>query len=586
MRIINKLSDSLRDELLLEANGPVIREIKLFSLNFSEDTLRQLISIMKEVRYTPGDQIFAKNDLSSALYILRRGEVELVLDRSHSCNDFTVLKKLHPGEIFGELSFFTNKVRSSSARSTDFTNVFMIKQQDFLEILQKNAKDFQRFCEIRDNIQIFDHYDDLFLRCFSCRAIDHQLKNCPLLHYIPKEDIIIQKFNYSQDQIRTSLPPATRPKKYNSRRKLEEIEKAAYRLQEEIFPRHETSSSEENEEEEEQEEGGEGGEGSINENIEENRTKKPSVSIDGMNHSSSLSEIAEQQENNNTELMKNGFDNRRVKRRKSRKKNYWKHENSKKSFSNQISQVSQKDLFAKFIKESIFMTATDPSQKKVSVAEDVFREKIENFMENFQKKPNISNNSNNLNNLNNLNSAQMNASFWKKDELSDLDKVKSFEDYFPHNNIETVLHTIETAKFKKLNKKIKKGNFLKSKYQLFLQNNLNINECIPLFLRGSTLYDRTKAISLKENLKKNAKMIESNNERGEPLTRRYYFKNSMNLQKLIAQEKFDPDKIKEYYRKKYMREGRRKVVYKAFKKFIGVGVEIIGRIGKWMRRRK
>jgi len=267
-------------------------------------------------------------------------------------------------------------------------------------------------------------------------------------------------------------------------------------------------------------------------------------------------------------------DNRRIKRRKSRQRIYWKHEISKKSFSNQISQVSQKDLLSKFIKESIFINAGDPLQKKFSVSEEGFREKCENFMENFNQKK-----------VNNLNNTQMNTTFWKKDELSDIDKVKSFEDYYPHNNIETVLNAIETEKFKKLNKKIKKGNFLKSKYQLFIQNNLNVNESIPLFLRGSTLYDKTKALSIKNNLKKNANLIEKSNER-QPIARRYYFKNSMNLQKLIAQEKFDPEKIKEYYRKKYMKEGRRKVAYKAFKKFIGIGRELIGRIRKWMWRKR
>lgn len=541
-----------------------------------------MISIMKEVRYTPGDMIFSKSDLSNSLYILRRGEVELFIERSHSCNDVTVLKKLKPGEIFGELSFFTSSERSTSARSTDFTNVFMINQEDFLQILQKNSKDFQRFCEIRDNIQIYQNYDDMFLRCFSCKSVSHQLKYCPLLHYIPKNDIVILKHNFTTPQDR-GFCSKNRPKKCNALINLEKIEKAAYKLQEEIFPRHETSSSEGSEEED-------------SENSNNNNSSNPSeeklqsegkiqiVSIEDNNNLNSQaieSNIEEKDEDNEEkdEDLNEDIDtnemvySKKIKRRISRRRIFIKKETGKKTLSKQLT-ASQKDKteLIKLIRESLFVSPAD-FQKKFSLASEETKEKMEEMLQNM---PLI----NSIFPLSPNHNSNISANNNKKEEICEVDRVKSFEDYYPHNNIETVVNCIEREKFRKLNKKIKKSNFLKSKYQLFIQNNLNVNESIPTFLRGSTLYDKRKATTLKNNLKKNEKYIQKNNDSIHQPSKRYYFKNSLNLQKLIAQEKFDPEKLKEYYRKKYMKTNRTKQLFEFFKNVFGKTLNFFKKIAK------
>lgn len=121
---------------------------------------------------------------------------------------------------------------------------------------------------------------------------------------------------------------------------------------------------------------------------------------------------------------------------------------------------------------------------------------------------------------------------------------------------------------------------------MFLQNNLDVNETIPIFLRGSTLYDKKKANIFKDSLRNSKKMLESNKERNQTNTKRYYFKNSMNLQKLIGQEKFDPEQIKEYYRKKYLNEEKRKKFIKFIKGVIKKGGNAIKTFVNWIKRKK
>lgn len=58
LKIMNLLSKSLKEELQLEAYGRVFKKFPLFFCNFSEKTLNKFAGLMKEVRFTPKENIF------------------------------------------------------------------------------------------------------------------------------------------------------------------------------------------------------------------------------------------------------------------------------------------------------------------------------------------------------------------------------------------------------------------------------------------------------------------------------------------------------------------------------------------------
>ena len=58
MEIISTLSNSLKEELLLESYGGIIKAFPMFYKKFSEKTLKAMVSCIKEIRYVPGDYIF------------------------------------------------------------------------------------------------------------------------------------------------------------------------------------------------------------------------------------------------------------------------------------------------------------------------------------------------------------------------------------------------------------------------------------------------------------------------------------------------------------------------------------------------
>lgn len=78
--IIDKLSGSLKEELLLEAHGAILNKFPMFYANFSETFLKQLLYKIKEIRLTPEDLIFSESsDDCRDIYFILKGRVQLFL---------------------------------------------------------------------------------------------------------------------------------------------------------------------------------------------------------------------------------------------------------------------------------------------------------------------------------------------------------------------------------------------------------------------------------------------------------------------------------------------------------------------------
>ena len=622
--VVSKLSDSLKEELLLEANGPYIRDIKLLNLNFTEETLRQTVAIMKEVRYTPGDMIFFQNDIENKdLYIIRKGEVELFME-SHP---LIVMKKLGPGEIFGELSFFSNKERTCCARSLDFTNIFIIHQKDFLNIIQKNNKDIEKFCQIQDHINIYGDYGDLYNHCFSCQESDHQLINCPLIHYIPKKEIILLKYLYTQKQVRQDFKRKWR-KDLNAFKVLAKVEAGANKFQQNIFPSHETLTDDEDMNENEKNENfkktektektenfdknensykteisekkvnfGKNGDSEELESIEKiEKNKKidkllnnldflakinePDSSLpfirmktNGINcKSKSLETIqdipsfTEKVEDDDNNIMNEKQDfKKRILRKHKRKQKYLKQKSlpmSNSQRSNNHNENTPRNKRYNMASKTDFKTLTTMKNSTMLKSIDNKSMKSYNLKEKISiLKPKIIDNNENIKENRNF------SENFKCKEVLEMETVKSFEVYFPHNNIERVLARIEYLKLSEILRKGKK-NCNRKKYQLFLENNMNINEVKPNFLFGSLLANNTENAEnyLEEKFDKEMKKILIEQKTGGGLQRKF-FKDRANIERLIREEEFDPEKLKERYKEKYQKKEKNFFCFWMWKKF-------------------
>jgi len=81
--------------------------------------------------------LFKAGDSSDGMYVLRRGQIQIFLDKGGSD---IVLATVAAGGMIGEMSLFDKKPRSASARALEETEVTQISNDDFNKIIQQIPK--------------------------------------------------------------------------------------------------------------------------------------------------------------------------------------------------------------------------------------------------------------------------------------------------------------------------------------------------------------------------------------------------------------------------------------------------------------
>lgn len=87
----------------------------------------------------PGEMLFRAGENSDGMYILRKGQIQIFLDKGGT---EIVLATVGSGGMIGEMSLFDKKPRSASARALDEVEVTQITLDDFTKILQQIPKWF------------------------------------------------------------------------------------------------------------------------------------------------------------------------------------------------------------------------------------------------------------------------------------------------------------------------------------------------------------------------------------------------------------------------------------------------------------
>jgi len=111
-----------------------LRELSLFK-TLSAREMRELDVLLHERTYQKGETIFDQGDTGLGLFIVVEGKVKI--SSSH-----TALRELAPemvrGDFFGELSLFSEEVRTGKAIAVEPTRVVALFRTEFFSLLERN----------------------------------------------------------------------------------------------------------------------------------------------------------------------------------------------------------------------------------------------------------------------------------------------------------------------------------------------------------------------------------------------------------------------------------------------------------------
>ncbi|WP_201977251.1 cyclic nucleotide-binding domain-containing protein [Hymenobacter rubidus] len=110
----------------------VLQSTALFA-HTPENVLSSIVPIMKEVTFQEGEEIFAKGDIGTSLFIVHDGQVGIF-------NGPQQLATFGPGDFFGELALLDTEPRSATAAALSQVLAFRIDQEDFYDVMEERAE--------------------------------------------------------------------------------------------------------------------------------------------------------------------------------------------------------------------------------------------------------------------------------------------------------------------------------------------------------------------------------------------------------------------------------------------------------------
>jgi CRP/FNR family cyclic AMP-dependent transcriptional regulator len=117
----------------LQESKRVLRQSDLFR-DLNEIHLDLVLMVCEEISYLGEEYIFHQNDPGDALYIVARGEVDILMESQNSNNASMVVTTSKENDTFGEILLVDEGTRSASARCKTDTQLLRISRDRLLKL--------------------------------------------------------------------------------------------------------------------------------------------------------------------------------------------------------------------------------------------------------------------------------------------------------------------------------------------------------------------------------------------------------------------------------------------------------------------
>jgi glucose-6-phosphate 1-dehydrogenase len=104
--------------------------------------LASLAMALKPVVFQPGDIVIRKGETGSEMYLISRGEIEVIGEAGH------VVATMGEGNFFGEVSLLTSAPRNATVRAKSYCDFFVLDKADFVRVLKDRPQFLKSMMEI------------------------------------------------------------------------------------------------------------------------------------------------------------------------------------------------------------------------------------------------------------------------------------------------------------------------------------------------------------------------------------------------------------------------------------------------------
>jgi CRP/FNR family transcriptional regulator, cyclic AMP receptor protein len=119
----------------------VLRRSPLFEM-LSDAEIEVLAELSRARRFSAGEVVFSEGDQGDALFVLQRGEVEVVMRGDGAESALAVLS---PPASFGEMSLVDREVRSATVRARTECEALQLTAENFTAFRRRSRDGFTLF---------------------------------------------------------------------------------------------------------------------------------------------------------------------------------------------------------------------------------------------------------------------------------------------------------------------------------------------------------------------------------------------------------------------------------------------------------
>ncbi|KAL4492557.1 hypothetical protein ABPG72_007670 [Tetrahymena utriculariae] len=197
--VLDKLNDSLKEEVKIEYFGKIIINNKQFKKTFSKQFLMKLSLLMKDINLYPNEILQKKGSSPTRLYFIYKGSINLVFQSEKDA----IIEEINAGNIVGLNNFFCQKQYQCTLKSMNVASLIYCEYDDFIELLSHFPDDNEKFFLVRDII-LQNISNNIFSQeqCKCCKQYTHLTYSCPCLSVIPNRDLIVKRHSFSSIQQR------------------------------------------------------------------------------------------------------------------------------------------------------------------------------------------------------------------------------------------------------------------------------------------------------------------------------------------------------------------------------------------------